>query len=80
MLHRLVKKQVLSYEQQGNRYVYRSRVRRADCVRQAGRSFLARVFAGEQVSLLAHFLRTSKLTSPEIEQLRNILNEQEAQS
>ena len=80
MLHRLVKKQVLSYELQGNRYVYRSRARRADCVRQAGRSFLARVFGGEQVSLLAHFLRTSKLTSTEIDQLRKILNEQEAQS
>ena len=29
MLHRLVKKQVLTYEQQGNRYVYRARARGA---------------------------------------------------
>ena len=50
MLHRLVKKNVLAYEPQGNRYVYRSRARRSDCVRQASRSFLERVFGGESAS------------------------------
>jgi BlaI family transcriptional regulator, penicillinase repressor len=80
MLHRLVKKKVLTYEPQGNRYVYRSRTRRADCIRQAGRSFLERVFEGEPASLLAHFLRNSKLTTDEISELRQILKEQEAQS
>ena len=77
MLHRLTKKNVLTYEPQGNRYVYRSRVRRADCIRQAGRSFLDRVFGGESAPLLAHFLRGSKLSSDEIAQLRRILDEQE---
>ena len=75
MLHRLTKKNVLTYETQGNRYVYRSRVRRSDCVRQEGRSFLERVFAGESVSLLAHFIRSSKLSTDEIAQLRQILDE-----
>jgi BlaI family transcriptional regulator, penicillinase repressor len=77
MLHRLVKKNVLTYEPQGNRYVYRSRVRRSDCIRQASRSFLERVFGGESAPLLAHFLRSSKLSSDEIAELRKILNEQE---
>jgi BlaI family penicillinase repressor len=78
MLHRLVAKEVLSYEMDGNRYVYRSRVRRGDCVRAASRSFLARVFDGEAAGLLAHFLRSSKLSAEEIRELRRILNEQEA--
>lgn len=80
MLHRLVKKQVLTYESQGNRYVYRARVRRADCVRQASQSFLERVFDGESAPLLAHFLRSSKLSAAEIAELRQMLNEQESQS
>jgi BlaI family penicillinase repressor len=80
MLHRLVKKNVLTYELQGNRYVYRSRARRSDCVRQASRSFLDRVFGGESAPLLAHFLRSSKLSSEEIAELRQILNEQEGES
>jgi BlaI family penicillinase repressor len=77
MLHRLVKKNVLTYELAGNRYVYRSRVRRASCVQQAGRSFLNRVFGGQSASLLAHFLNSSKLSPEEILQLRQMLDEQE---
>lgn len=79
MLHRLVKKNVLAYEPQGNRYVYRPRARRADCVKRASRSFLERVFGGESAPLLAHFLRSSKLSSDEIAELRQLLNEQEGQ-
>jgi BlaI family transcriptional regulator, penicillinase repressor len=80
MLHRLARKKVLAYELQGNRYVYRARARRSDCIRQASRSFLERVFDGDAAPLLAHFLKTSKLSSEEIQKLRQILNEQEAQS
>jgi len=80
MLHRLVKKGVLTYEAQGNRYVYRSRARRSDCVRQASRSFLDRVFGGESGLLLAHFLRSSKLSAKDVAQLRQLLKEQERDS
>jgi BlaI family penicillinase repressor len=80
MLHRLVKKNVLTYELQANRYVYRSRARRSDCVRQASRSFLDRVFGGESAPLLAHFLRSAKLSPDEIAELRQILKEQEGES
>lgn len=80
MLHRLVAKQVLAYDLQGNRYVYRARARRSDCVRAASRSFLKRVFSGESAPLLAHFLRSAKLSPDEIAELRTILDEQEAKS
>jgi BlaI family penicillinase repressor len=80
MLHRLVKKNVLAYEPHGNRYVYRARARRSECVKQASRSFLERVFEGESGSLVAHFLRSSKLSPDEIAELRQILNEQEGRS
>ena len=79
MLHRLVKKQVLSHESQGNRYVYRSAVRRSDCIRQASRSFLERVFEGDPAPLVAHFLRSTKFSADELAELRRILDEQEAQ-
>jgi len=79
MLHRLVKKEVLTFEKQGNRYVYRSRVRRADCVKQASRSFLQRVFESEPAPLLAHFMKNTKLSAEEIADLRYILDKKEAQ-
>jgi BlaI family penicillinase repressor len=77
MLHRLAKKQVLRFELDGNRYVYRSAVRRSDCVRQASRSFLERVFDGEPGPLLAHFLSTARLSADEVARLRQLLDKQE---
>lgn len=79
MLHRLVKKNILAYEPQANRYVYRARARRSDCVKQASRSFLERVFAGESAPLLAHFIRSAKLSPQEIAQLRQLLNQQDGE-
>ncbi len=77
MLHRLVKKQVLAYELDGNRYVYRARARRASCIREASRSFLDRVFGGEPAPLVAHFLRSAKLSPEDISQLRQLLDDKE---
>lgn len=80
MVHRLVQKEVLTYDRDGHRYVYRARAPREACIEQASASFLERVFEGRSSSLLAHFLNHSRLTPAEISQLRKILREQEAQS
>jgi BlaI family penicillinase repressor len=77
MLHRLVKKGALHFTPEGNRYLYRAAVKRADCVRRAARSFLDRVFAGEAAPLLAHFVRTARFTPAELAELRKLLEQQE---
>ena len=77
MLHRLVKKNVLAFRQEGNRYLYRSRLRRADCMQSAVSSFVDRVFDGEAAPMLSHFVQNVKLTSNEIAELKQILEEQE---
>jgi BlaI family penicillinase repressor len=77
MLHRLVKKGALDFTADGNRYSYRAAVRRADCVRQASRSFLERVFGGEAAPLLAHFVRNVQFTPEELAELRDLLDQQE---
>lgn len=78
MLHRLVRKKVLGYSEEKNRYQYFSRVKREDCVGKASQSFLERVFGGEAAPLLAHFVRTAPLSQKELAELRRILKEQEA--
>lgn len=77
MLHRLVRKDVLTYEQEGNRYFYRSRLRRAECLKQAARSFVERVFGGEAAPLLVQMVRTTKLSPADIAELKQILEQQE---
>ncbi len=78
MLHRLVKKRVLRFSTEGNRYIYRASVRREECVRQASRSFAARVFGGEAAPMLLHLVRHARLSPDDIAELKRLLKEQEA--
>jgi BlaI family penicillinase repressor len=75
LLSRLKAKGALTYEEQGKAYVYRPAVRMQDCVRQESQSFLDRVFGGATAPLLVHFVKSSRLTSDEIDQLKTILAE-----
>lgn len=80
MLHRLVKKNALTFDRDGKRYLYRALMRRGDCVRRASRSFLDRVFGGSAAPALMHLVKNSKLTDDELTQLRRLLDEKETKS
>jgi len=75
LLSRLVKKGALRYDVEGKRYLYRPRVSREQCVRAESRSFVERVLGGSASPLLVAFLRESKLSAQEIEELRALLDE-----
>ena len=74
MLHRLIKKGALAHEVDGKKYLYRANVRRHDCVGKASRSFLDRVFAGQAVPALLHFVKTTKLSPDDVAQLQALLD------
>ena len=74
MLHRLVRKGVLTHKSEGKRYLYRAKVRRGSCVREASGSFLNRVFGGQAAPALLHFVKTAKLSAEEITELRALLD------
>src|SRR5262245_1125559 len=74
MLHRLVRKGVLSFKRDGKRYLYSPRASREACLRQASRSFLDRVFGGAAAPAILHLVEEAKLTPEEIERLKDILS------
>ena len=76
-LHRLVKKGALSYQQDGNRYLYRAAIKQSTTIRHASRSFLSSVFGGQSGPLLTHFVNASKLSAEEIQELRRMLEDKE---
>lgn len=80
LLGRLVRKGVLGYRTDGNRYVYSPAIQRRSYVREESASFLERVFGGETAPMLVHFVRNTRLTAEEIEELRRILDEKEPKS
>jgi BlaI family penicillinase repressor len=70
-----VKKGVLRFRSEGNRYLYYPAIPRQHYVREESASFIDRVFGGETTPALMHFARNTRLTKDEIEELRRILDE-----
>ena len=75
MLHRLVRKGVLTFRKDGKRYLYSPKVSRKAGLRQASRSFLKRVFGGAAAPAILHIVEEAKLSPAEIERLKAVLRE-----
>ena len=76
MLGRLVAKGALRYEQVGRSYLYSAAVGEAECRAAEANSLLERVFDGSLSPLLAHFARSRRLTTQELESLEQLLRDQ----
>jgi BlaI family penicillinase repressor len=74
LLGRLVEKDALTAEADGNRYLYRPRVTQQKCVRAEGRSFLNKVFGGDAAELLIHFAQEAKISRQQIDELKRLLD------
>ena len=77
LLGRLVKKGVLGFDVDGQRYRYRAEIERDAYVLAESRSFLERVHGGEASPLVAYFLREGRLSGDDLAELRRILDEKE---
>lgn len=75
LLARLVRKGVLKYREDGNRYVYTAAIPRQKYIKEESASFLERVFGGETTPALVHFVKSARMTQEEIDELRRILDE-----
>ncbi len=73
LLNRLLKKRALEFERVGKRYLYQPRVSREDCVKAESRSFLTKIFAGNQGEMLCRFVDELKLSDSQISDLRRAL-------
>lgn len=75
LLARLVEKGAVNVRVDGSRHLYRAAVTRNECVRSAARSFSERFFAGNLQSLLMHFVENESLSSEELAELKQSLDE-----
>ena len=75
LLSRLVQKGALSADEEGHRHRYRPAVSRKRCVREAGQSFLQRIFQGDPSELLVHFVENSEISPEEIDRLKQALDQ-----
>ncbi len=75
-LNRLVKKQVVSFAQDGRRYLYSPVVERNEVLSEESSGFLERVFKGDIKQLLATFVQNKQLSQEELDYLKRLLEEE----
>jgi BlaI family penicillinase repressor len=75
LLRRLMDKGAVSYVEDGRAYLYAPILPREEYVRSESRSFLARVFGGNPLSAMAHFVEDEHLTPEELKRLQSLVEE-----
>jgi BlaI family penicillinase repressor len=76
LLRRLVNKGALIFSKQGREYLFQPVVQAQDCLRQASRTFLQRLFDGRAAAFLAYLLEEEDLSAEDIAELKRMLNDQ----
>ncbi|TVX86831.1 BlaI/MecI/CopY family transcriptional regulator [Paenibacillus agilis] len=81
LLSRLVQKEVITFKQESNRsYSYYPLVTEDECVREVTNSLLQRLYGGAIKPLLVNFINERKLSSEDIAELKQLLDEKEKPS
>lgn len=75
MLSRLLAKEVLSFEEDGRRYLYRPVVARDAFVARESTRLVDRLFGGRPASLVAHLAEQDRLSDQDISELEALLKE-----
>ena len=74
LLNRLVHKKALDFKKKGRTYYYFPAIKKSDCARAERDSFLNRVYEGSLMPMLAAFIKDEKLSTEDIEDLKQILD------
>lgn len=77
LISRLVQKQALGCHTDKREYTYFPLVIENEYVQAESQSFLKRMYGGSLKPMMIHFLKTEKLTSEDIQELKALLQEQE---
>lgn len=73
LLNRLIKKNVLGYENHGREYHYFPLLGEEECVQAQTQSFVKRVFDGAAGAMVTTFINSQQLSAKEIAELKAIL-------
>ncbi|MGB8167857.1 MAG: BlaI/MecI/CopY family transcriptional regulator [Chthoniobacteraceae bacterium] len=73
LINRLAGKGALGFTKIGREHLYRPLVAEADCVMEASRKFVDRIFGGRLAPLLACFVESGEVSTQDIAKLREIL-------
>lgn len=78
LLSRLVSKKIISYKQEGNRYLYIPLLKKQDYQKATSYNFIKRVFGGKISPLVSYFSNQEKISKDDIKELKAIIKNLES--
>ena len=75
LIKRLTNKGALTYEKEGQVYVYTPLVKENEYISQQSNSFLRRFYDGDITAMLSAYIKNDRLSAEEIGTLRSILDD-----
>ena len=73
LLGRLLAKNIIAYQEDGRRYLYRPIVKRGDYVAGESRRLMDRLFGGKLTPLVAHLAERDQLTHEDMAEIEALL-------
>ncbi|WP_406542306.1 BlaI/MecI/CopY family transcriptional regulator [Clostridium ljungdahlii] len=77
LISRLLKKNVIGFNEEGRTYYYYPLFDEKECARQESSSFIKRVYNGAAKNMLLNFIEDNKLTEEDLDYLKKILNDRD---
>lgn len=78
LLSRLVGKKVISYKEEGNKYLYFPLLKKKDYQKVTSYGFIKRVFGGKISPMVAYFSKQEQISKEDIKELKAIIKELES--
>jgi BlaI family penicillinase repressor len=75
LINRLLRKGALTFAKKGKSYIYSAAWSEEQCRQHETASFLDRVFDGALTPMLAHFVRSHRLSKKDLAELERLLKE-----
>lgn len=75
-LNRLIKKEFVSFEKTGRRYMYFPLIERTVFIEEQSQGFLTNIFKGDIKELLATFVHSKQLSDDEVDYLKKLLKDE----
>lgn len=76
LISRLVKKDIVSFIKEGNKYIYSSNITEKEFKSGVTKSFLNTIYKGSVSSLMVHLVKNDDLTQSDIDELKKILEQE----
>jgi BlaI family penicillinase repressor len=80
LIHRLMRKGVLTSERRNGLALYTPRMTRDDWLSEESQGFLDRLFGGQVAPLVAHFVRRRAMTPDDVARLRRLVADLDAEA